>query len=370
MLRGTKRAICRQDHPRDHVGRYKAFRWRLRTAKRSFLSNIHLSRSIRVLAPFVGLFHRVCFRKASVKTKCTRETNKGVVMVLLQIVYRARVSSSEPKGGMNMEMSPAPTVCQANVRTYATASTIRYLSIIQLKGCNATTIVRSSGVMFATFTKAAMVEDVNNRQLSNDQANGRSNGCPRDIRVQRGLFRARNDSVRFQREDPRVNVSFVNASRSVANENRNGIHTHRNYFHVRRGITRILTNDIHRMDQIRISFLHARFLFGGFTRLLTFSVGNKRSSITQFGVRRLGSAFTRVKFRSIGTTLRWGKIRSTFFNGRELTLSGVARVVFIRGLMSGNAVFVNVFHPVGSYSINDNVLLGFRWGFFRITIKV
>lgn len=72
-------------------------------------------------------------------------------MVLLQVIYRPRVSASEAKGGVHVQVAATAAMCQANVRADAAAGAIRYLSVVKVDGGLAASVVRGSGVVFAPF---------------------------------------------------------------------------------------------------------------------------------------------------------------------------------------------------------------------------
>lgn len=291
-------------------------------------------------------------------------------MVLFQVVYRSRVSASESKGGMDMEVSSAPAVRQAHVRTNAASSAIRDLSVIKVNRRNAPSVVCGGGVVFASFAKVPMLENVDDSQLSHYQAYRRANGRSRDLRIQRGLFRTRDDGVRYQTQYARVNVSFVNAGRGVSNEHRDGIDSHRDNFYVRGSVSWILSNNVNRVDKVGVPFFHSRFFLGGFSCLLALSISDQGCGVAQYRVRRLRSALARVKLRRVSSFLCRGQIRFTLFYRRQFTFRGVLCSIATRCFVGSNAVLFHVFYPIGSNSVNYNVLLGLRRRFLGITIKM
>lgn len=124
------------------------------------------------------------------------------------------------------------------------------------------------------------------------------------------------------------------------------------------------------MDEIGVSFLHARLSLRGLACLFAFSVGDERCGVTQLRVRRLRSALSRITFCRFGPFTFRGEVGFALLNRRKFTFCGVLRSILIRGVMSGIAVLVHVLYPVSVDSIDAHVIFGLRRWFIRVTIAV
>lgn len=88
MSRGAERIVSCQNGLRDHVRRFQAFRRRLRTTKRGLFLHAHFPCLVRILAPTVSLFTRICLSQTGVQTERTRQANEGVIQVFRQVFRR------------------------------------------------------------------------------------------------------------------------------------------------------------------------------------------------------------------------------------------------------------------------------------------
>lgn len=78
----------------------------------------------------MSLLHRVRFDQACGQAKVAREADQRVIVVVWQHLRRPRIGPSETKGGVDVEMPPAASVCEAYVRANSAAGAVRDLSVL------------------------------------------------------------------------------------------------------------------------------------------------------------------------------------------------------------------------------------------------
>lgn len=271
---------------------------------------------------------------------------------------------------MYVKVAATATVSQADVRALTAASTIRHASVVKAYRSVAPPIVSCSSVGLASFFQFAVIEDMKDSQLPHTKTYRRTNRSAWQIPVQRSLLRSRHHGIGVQREDSRVYVPLINTSRCLSDQDGYGIDSHRNGVNYRRFLARVFTSNVHRVNQIKVTFFHAWRTLRRLTRLLPLSVSDKRRSVTKVGFRPLGSAFTRITLSCVMAFSRRMVIRAALFYRRKFTLCRHVHLILLRSFLSSHVVFHHIFHPVSGHSINHNILLRLFRGSVRVTIQV